>query len=127
MYQKLTPGFALGAAVVAATVMSTTAPAFASASSVSGTVRLANGTAVQGATVSVRFGGSGSTQSDSNGDYSLTNLSGGFAVIDAVYTSGGTTYTGSAWIGFPPGGGATTADITVVALPPFGPFPPFGM
>lgn len=112
--------------VISATMMA--ASVAHASNTVTGTVRLTDGTAVEGATVSLRFDGSVSpTTTDGSGSYTLSDIDSGFAIVDAVFVSGGQTFTGSAWVGFAPGGGSTaTADITVRPSLPFGPFPPLG-
>lgn len=112
------------AAASATSTSSSVAGAISSPNAVTGTVRLSNGLPAAGAHVSLRFGSS-TTTAGGSGQYTLDGIDGGFATVDATFVSGGVTFTGSAWVSFPPGGGATAnADITVRAFP-VGPFPPF--
>ena len=89
-----------------------------------GTVTFLDGSAAAGAPVSVRFGIGLSDIADNSGNYSIGGIQSGFAIIDAVVVSDGQTFSGTAFVGFAPGGGSTSTA-NIVVRPPFpGPFPP---
>ncbi len=87
---------------------------------IQGQVCFPDGSPAAGAFVSLRFGFR-DTLADSNGNFTISNVSGGFAIVDAVIASGGQVFTGKSFVGFPPGGGTATTKITVqpAIFPPF--------
>jgi len=94
---------------------------------VQGMVTFASGAPAAGAFVPVRFGEGLFDVADASGAYEISGVDGGFAILDATVNVGGTNYTGTAFVGFAPGGGSTTtANIVVSPQSPFGPFPPLG-